>query len=320
MRRSLQLGTIVLLGLALGGCAWLFIPLKAVLTVTPASGSAPLSVTFSAVGSTGNIVSFTIDFESDGTVDFTGTDITVAVNHTYTAAGTFPATLTVQDNRGRTDTATVTITVSPAPTASVSLGALPASGSAPLSVNFWGNIVAAPGRRIKHIALDYETDGTPDLEADVDFVSYNWLIATHVYNDPGTYTATLTATDDDTPPQTFTATATITVTSPPPQITAFSVNGSDVEPVAVFAGTDVTFAFQAQAGDATRKLVKWELRSGDGYVVTVDIAPTSTLNVNHVYAGGYTQTGSYTATVKVWDDLSPAQTDQESLDVEVTVP
>lgn len=166
--------------------------------------------------------------------------------------------------------------------------------------------------------LDYG-DGTPDFTAYVDFATYDFFIfgAGHQYTTPGTYTATLTLTDDASPPQTSTATATITVTSPPPEITAFTVNGSAAEPVEVAAGLPVTFAFQAQAGDATRKLVKWELRSGDGYVVTVAIAPTSTLNVTHEYAPGYTQTGSYTASVKVWDDLSPAKTAEESLDVEV---
>lgn len=67
--------------------------------------------------------------------------------------------------------------------------------------------------------------------------------------------------------------------------------------------------------------MKWELRSGDGYVVTVNLpTPASTLNVEHVYVGGYTQTGSYTATVKVWDDLTPtANTDEATLDVDVVV-
>ena len=320
MRRMWKMGFLALLGLGLAGCASLFVPLTAVLTASVTSGVAPLSVTFSAAGSTGTIVSFTIDFETDGVVDYEGTDISVGVNHTYTTAGTYTATLTVIDNRGRTATDTVTITVTAPATTSVSLGAVPASGQAPLTVDFWATITAAEGRRINHIALDYDGDGTPEDEADVDFVTYDWWIGSHVYTDPGTYTATLTVTDDATPPQTSTATATIIVTSPPPEITAFTVNGSDAEPVGVTAGADVTFAFQAQAGDTTRKLVRWEIRSGDGYVVTVDVAPTNALDVVHVYSGGYTQTGSYTASVKVWDDQTPANTDEASLAIEVTAP
>jgi len=314
MRRIWKIGLVVVFGLGLAGCAWLFAPPQAVLTATPPSGPAPLSVTFSAAGSTGDIVSYTLTF-GDGSDPATGSDITVAVVYTYDDPGTYTATLTVQDARGRTSSASVVITVSAAPTAAVSLGAFPALGSAPLTVDFSATITAAPGRRIKHLALDYG-DGEPEYEADVDFENYSGPIASHAYADPDTYTATLTVTDDASPAQDFTATATITVTSPPPVITAFTA-----DPQTPSAGTNVTFAFAATAGDAARKLVKWELRSGDGYVVTVNLpTPASTLNVEHEYVGGYTQTGSYTATVKVWDDLTPAKTDEASLAVEVTAP
>ncbi|QAA76535.1 MAG: hypothetical protein BIP78_0769 [Candidatus Bipolaricaulis sibiricus] len=317
MRRIWKIGLTVVIGLGLAGCAWLFSPPQAVLTASVTSGTAPLTVQFDLSGSTGQIASYTLTF-GDGSEPATGTDITVTVVHTYTTAGTRTATLTVQDTRGRTSSVSVTITITAAPTTTASLGAIPASGPVPLNVDFWANITAAPGRRIKHVRLEYG-DGAPDFTADVDFASYDfWILgAGHTYTTPGTYTATLTLTDDATPAQTTTATATITVTSPPPEITAFTVNGSDVEPVEVVVGTDVTFAFAAQAGDADRRLVKWELRSGDGYVVTVDVAPTSTLNVTHVYLGGYTQTGSRTAMVKVWDDLSPAKTDEATLSVSV---
>jgi len=317
MRRIWKIGLVVVFGLGLAGCAWLFAPPQAVLTASVTSGVAPLSVTFSAAGSTGDIESFTLDFESNGTVDYTGSDITVAVVHTYEDPGTYTAILTVQDARGRTSSASVVITVSAAPTTTVSLGAVPASGPAPLEVEFWATVSAAPGRRIKHVALDYETDGTPDFESDVDFATYDWWIGLYEYTTPRIYTATLTVTDDASPAQDFTATATITVTSPPPVITAFTAT-----PQTPSVGADVTFAFEAEAGDAARKLVKWELRSGDGYVVTVVLpTPASTLNVTHVYAGGYAQTGSYTATVKVWDDLTPtANTDEATLDVDVVAP
>ena len=318
MRKLWKIGLLVALGLGLAGCAWLFTPPGAVLTATPTSGTAPLSVTFSAAGSTGAIVSFTLDFQTNGTVDYTGTDIAVGVVHTYTAPGTYTATLTVLDNRGRTDSATVTITVTAAPTTSVSLGAIPASGPAPLTVDFSASITAAPGRRITHLALDADTDGTPEFTLVVDFESYSGPITSHTYTAPGTYTATLTVTDDAPTPQTFTATATITVTSPPPEITVFTVNGSDVEPISVTVGTDVTFEFMASAATG-RDLTKWELSSGDGYIVTTVVPPTPTLTVTHIYVGGYVQTGSYTARVKVWDDINNTHELSRDIDV-VAVP
>ena len=309
MRRIWKIGLVVVFGLGLAGCAWLFAPPQAVLM---ASVTSPLTVQFDLSGSTGDIVSYTLTF-GDGSAAATGSDITVAVVHTYEDPGDYIATLTVQDARGRTSSASVVITVSAAPTTTVSLGAVRASGPAPLDVEFWATISAAPGRRIKHLALDYETDGTPDFELPVDFEYYSGPIVSHAYADPGPYEATLTVTDDATPAQTFTATATITVTSPLPEIMTFSAN-----PQTPSVGDDVTFTFTAKAGDAARKLVKWELRSGGGYVVTVVLpTPASTLNETHVYAG-YTQTGSYTATLKVWDDLD--NTAEETLPVNVVAP
>jgi len=315
MRRIWKIGLVVVFGLGLAGCAWLFAPPQAVLTASVPSGAAPLTVQFDLSGSTGDIVSYTLTFGDDSD-PATGSDITVAVVHTYEDPGDYIATLTVQDARGRTSSASVGITVSAAPTTTVSLGAVPASGPAPLDVEFWATISAAPGRRIKHVALDYETDGTPDFESDVDFATYDWWIGLYEYTTPRTYTATLTVTDDASPAQDFTATATITVTSPPPEITAFTAT-----PQTPSVGADVTFAFEAEAGDAARKLVKWELRSGDGRVVTVNL-PTpgvSNLDETYVYASGYAQTGSYTATLNVWDDLdNPA--DEKTIPVNVVAP
>lgn len=77
-------------------------------TATPASGTAPLLVSFSSVGSVdadGTIVSYAWSF-GDGQ---TGTGSTVS--HTYTQPGTYTATLTVTDNGGATASDAVTISV-----------------------------------------------------------------------------------------------------------------------------------------------------------------------------------------------------------------
>ena len=213
MRRIWRVALVGILGLGLAGCAWWFTPPQAVLVASDTAGDAPLDVQFDLSGSTGQITSLTLAF-GDGSAPAAGTDITIPILHTYTTAGIWTATLTVQDGRGRTSTDSVIITVSAPPTATVSLGAFPASGAAPLNVQFWANIEAPAGRRIKHIALDYDGDGTPDDEADVDFETFNFWIGGYTYNDPGAYTAALTVTDDTA--QTFTGTATINVTSPPP--------------------------------------------------------------------------------------------------------
>jgi len=89
----------------------------AVLTATPTSGTAPLTVNFNGSGSFDSdgdtIASYTFDF-GDGPAPVTQS--TPTISHTYQFAGNYAATLTVTDSRGlaSTNTAVVTIMVSPA--------------------------------------------------------------------------------------------------------------------------------------------------------------------------------------------------------------
>ncbi|WP_395830625.1 glycoside hydrolase family 44 protein [Archangium violaceum] len=77
-------------------------------TATPASGTAPLTVSFSSAGSAdadGTILSYAWNFGNGQQ----GTGPTVS--HTYTLPGIYTATLTVTDNDGATASDTVTISV-----------------------------------------------------------------------------------------------------------------------------------------------------------------------------------------------------------------
>lgn len=85
-------------------------PPVAAVTATPVSGTVPLTVAFSATGSSdadGSIVAYDWTF-GDGS---TGSGATV--NHTYGTAGSFTATLKVTDNSGLSATKSTTITVNP---------------------------------------------------------------------------------------------------------------------------------------------------------------------------------------------------------------
>ena len=80
----------------------------AAMSALPASGVAPLSVTFDGSGSSdvdGTLVSYAWSF-GDGT---TATGVTA--NHTYTASGSFTARLAVTDNLGASNSTTKTIQV-----------------------------------------------------------------------------------------------------------------------------------------------------------------------------------------------------------------
>jgi PKD repeat protein len=85
-------------------------PPVASFTATPASGTVPLTVNFSAAGSSdaeGPIASYAWDF-GDG-----GTAAGMIVSHTYNSTGTFTALLRVTDSGNLTASTTRTITVNP---------------------------------------------------------------------------------------------------------------------------------------------------------------------------------------------------------------
>ena len=92
------------------------LPPVAVASATPTSGNAPLAVSFSSSGSSdpeGSVLAYRWDFGD-------GTSSTLAnPSHTYSAAGTYNARLTVTDAAGASTGASVTITVSVGTTAKV---------------------------------------------------------------------------------------------------------------------------------------------------------------------------------------------------------
>ncbi len=307
----LSVALLVTIGIALTGCAWLFAPrITAVLSATPTSGEAPLSVTFTLSGSTGNIVAYTLSF-GDGE-QVSGTDITTAVAYEYDEAGTYEAELTVQDTQGRTakDTKTITVTEPDVPDtpefdAWLSASEKTVGTGEEVNFSFGGSITPATGPKIESWELSYSAanstltttnsitiigTGTVDGYTFTDTKQYTFAAS-------GTYNVTLAVIAEDATE--VIKTVTISVLSAPPQITEFLLNG-DPDPQTVSVAVTQTFSFKAEA-DTGRKLVKWELTFGDGFSKMQEDLNVDTFDETRTRT--YTQTGSYTATVKVWDDL-----------------
>lgn len=152
------------------------------------SGPAPLSVAFSAAGSydpDGSIGNIEWDF-GDGSFTSFGSP----AFHTYTAEGTYTATVTVFDGRGGSGTASMVITVGPEPPNQ------PPTAVAEVNVDTGD----APFNPFFSSANSFDSDGT--------IASWLWDFgdgttstlphpAIKVYETPGVYTVTLTVTDND---------------------------------------------------------------------------------------------------------------------------
>jgi PKD repeat protein len=237
-------------------------------SANPMSGTAPLQVGFSGSGSDpdGTIASYAWAF-GDG-----GTSTQQVTTHTYQSAGTYTATLTVTDNGGATGSASVQIAVSGTanqpPRASAS--ASPTSGPAPLAVAFTGS-GTDPDGTIASYAWTFGDGGTSTLQS-----------PSHTYQSVGSYTATLTVTDNGG--ATGSATVNITVgTNQPPTATASATPTSGRSPLAV--------AFTGSGTDPDGTIASYAWTFGDGGTSTLQ-SPSHT----------YQTAGSYTATLTVTDN------------------
>ncbi|WP_157974430.1 PKD domain-containing protein, partial [Lewinella sp. IMCC34183] len=167
----------------------------ALAAVTPISGTAPLTVTMDATGST----------DTDGSItaylwSYPGGTSTIATDEvTFTEPGAYDVVLTVTDDDGATGTETVTVTVAePANVAPTAVALVtPTSGVAPLKVSL---------------------DATGSTDTDGSITAYLWsypggtsTIATDevTFTEPGAYDVVLTVTDDDGAAGTETVTVTV---------------------------------------------------------------------------------------------------------------
>lgn len=248
------------------------------------SGKAPLTVTFDGSASTDPdnlIVAYDWDFGEGSVVGG------VAPSHTYFTSGSYTVTLSVTDELGATDSTTLTILVSDNVAPLANIQATPTNGHAPLQVFF---------------------DGTSSSDADGSIVSYEWDFGdgvtdtganpAHTYTSSGTYTATLTVTDDNG--DTGTDTATINVGVPNVAPTAVAAASPTSGPEVLVVNFDASTSSDPDGSIAS---TVWDF--GDGQT-SANGNPTHT----------FTTAGSYTVTLTVTDD--DGATDTDSLTITVT--
>lgn len=244
------------------------LPPVASFTPQTTGGEAPLRIQFMDT-STGEITSRLWEF-GDGT---TSTDQNPI--HEFTNPGAYNVRLTIS-GPGGTVYATGTVQVQPKPQApTAAFVANPPSGNAPLAVSFDNNSVNATTYR-----WDFG-DGSP-----ID-TSEN---PTHTYNQPGTYTVTLTAIGQNN--LTHTAQVNISVAPRPvPPLSNFTA-----QPTEGSAPLDVTFT-NLSSGDQITST--WDF--GDGQT-----QQTNETNVTHRYE----QNGTYTVTLRVTGTGDPSTSTQ----------
>jgi PKD repeat protein len=143
----------------------------------------------------GDIVSYTWDFDGDGTTDATGPIAT----YVFREPGTFTVSLTVTDDSGNTDTISISIEiggefdgdVGNEPAAGLPVAGFRQSPTEPIAGEpalFNGTPSLDPGGRIVGFAWDFDNDGRTDSTAP---------LAEHTFAEAGQYTVSLTVTDDD---------------------------------------------------------------------------------------------------------------------------
>ena len=138
----------------------------------------------------GEIASYAWDFDGDGEADASGS----VAEHVFAAPGTYAVSLTVTDDAGNIDTVTVSIQIGGDADGEAE-GGLPIAGfqRSPIEpiagepVLFNGTSSIDSDGQIVSFVWDFDDDGQTDSTAP---------IAEHTYPEAGTYTVSLTVTDD----------------------------------------------------------------------------------------------------------------------------
>jgi PKD repeat protein len=248
---------------------------------SPTLPSAGQTVLFNASGSTAGtgrtLVSYAWDFGNGQT----GSGVTPSTS--YATAGTYNVTLTVRDDLGQTAVKSQTLTVSASTTTPVPTAAFVFSPAAPtigsLILFDASTSTAATGHSISSYAWTFGDGSTGTGRT---------YMKTTGYSTAGTYSVTLTVTDDLG--QTASRSQSVTVTaSTAKDPTAAFVYSPDQPAV----GDPIFFDASSSKADAGHSIVSYAWTFGDG-------TPAGS---GRTISKSYATTGKYTVVLTVTDDL-----------------
>ena len=261
------------------------VPPTAVLTSspTPATGTAPLNVTFNGSGSSdsdGTIASWTLDF-GDNSAEAAGSGTPPSsLPHTY-AAGTYTAVLTVKDDNGASGTDSVAVDANVPPTAA--LTADKTSGPTPLAVKFDGSGSTDSDGSIASWTLNFGDGSTTGPTSGPVPSSIP-----HTYTSACSCTASLKVTDNQGAQSTATVSMHVTTNVPP-------VASLSATPTSGTVQLGVSFDGSA-SHDSDGSIASWSLDFGD-----LTSPATGTGAVPNAIAHTYASPGTYHAVLTVTD-------------------
>ncbi len=225
----------------------------------------------------GTITLYQWDF-GDGSPLITGQ---VIVDHTYVKAGTYTVVLTIADDQGQTGTVSSIKTVQDRP---------------PTAVFSEDKTTALTGEPVGF-------DGSLSSDVDGTVVTYSWDFGdgstgsgpavSHSYAKAGTYTVTLTVTDDNGMTSSQASAKTIIDRAP---IVSFEEDKT-------IALTGVTITLTIASSDVDGTVTGTQVDWGDG---TVNNLPGAATSDSH----SYSKAGSFTVTVTVTDDAGLTSSSQ----------
>ncbi|HHH47807.1 MAG TPA: PKD domain-containing protein, partial [Gammaproteobacteria bacterium] len=272
-------------------------------TPNPVEEGSPATFTWAVNDADGDPLTCTLDADGDGSTDYTIADCASngSQAHTYVAAGSYSATLTVSDGKGGSVAQSLAVTVSAANTAPVfdtSLGVTPNPVEEGSPATFTWAVGDADGDTLT-CELDIDADGS--IEYTINDCANN-ASQMHTYGQAGTYQARLSVSDGIAPA--VQSTTDVTVSAPP------VINEFTVSPNPAYATVATTFYWQVSDADGDTLTCELDVDADGTNDYTINDC-ANTASQGHTYA----TSGNYTARLTVSDGVSAVQATLSSLEI-----